>query len=162
MRKSSAPVLLVKPASEDAFCRDAFKCRLALGRTLGRAILHSDPPTVHSAQTTRSWFLGASCWFCCRGVSECAEEELGKTVDGAQRWRFECHVLPFLGASGGFPQVVIQDRRCHRFWRDDKEGKKAFPLLRSQALLAGERAFSVSIRRPYLMWRRERGNDVLM
>lgn len=153
MRKSSAPVLLVKPASEDAFCRGAFKCRLCPRPSDTPSELAGD---VHSAQTTRSWLLGASSWFCCRGASECAEEELGKMVDGAQRWRFECDVLPFPGASGGFPQVVIQDRRCHRFWRDDEEQKKAFPLLRSQALLAGERAFSVSIRRPYLMWRRER------
>lgn len=81
---------------------------------------------VHSAQTTRSWFLRASSWFCCRGASERAEEELGKMVDGAQRWHLECDVLPFPGASGGFPQVVIQDRRCHRFWRDDEEAKKLF------------------------------------
>lgn len=54
----------------------------------------------------------------------------------------------FWGASGGFPQVIIHDRRCHRFWSVDED---ASPLLCSEAFPAPEFAFKhVSVRQPCL------------
>lgn len=61
-----------------------------------------------------------------------------------------CPALPWgfwglLRASGGFPQVIIQDRR---FWSVDED---ASPLLCSEAFLAPEFAFKhVSVRQPCL------------
>lgn len=75
----------------------------------------------------------------------------------------QCPSPGLLGASGGFPQVIIQDRRCHRFWSVDEEADML--LLSSPVLVGLSRAracFQTRFRQAAIFkCEAERGGDVL-
>lgn len=121
--------------------RRASLCRLAGVWFLGCATPDSDLRRAgrRRARVHRREGPSSTCWV----TTESAGEELIKTVDGAEQSRSECNVSHFLRASEGFSRVIIQDRRCHCFWRG--RGKKAFPLLRSETFSSTRACFQTAI-----------------